>query len=289
MKLMLKILAFFIPVMVALFYFLGRPSDTVTNSEATTSKATTSKLVRLARLPSQVSESSGVEFIPGRDAYITHNDAGNKPYLYLVDRKGKLIETIKLQLPNVDWEDLARDSEGNIYIADTGNNSNKRKELAIYKLQLDKPDKIEAIRFTYEDQKKFPPSKKDMNYDVEAIFWHSGKLYLVSKDRGSKETAKVYELPDTGGQYKAKLLGSHKLGVPVTGAGSSADGSTVALVSEGGLHIFRNVSDPATFYKGDYEKVNIKEAGQTEAVAFENENTLVITSEDGGLFRYSLN
>ena len=196
MKLMLKILAFFIPVLVVLFYFLGRPADTVTNSEATTGK-----LVKLAKLPSPINESSGVEFIPERDAYVTHNDAGNKPHLYLIDRKGKLIETIKLQLPNVDWEDLARDSEGNIYIADTGNNNNKRKELAIYKLQLDKPDKIEAIRFTYEDQKAYPPSKKDMNYDVEAIFWQGGKLYLVSKDRGQKETAKVYELPGRGGQH----------------------------------------------------------------------------------------
>lgn len=284
MKLMLKILAFFIPVMVALFYFVGRPSKTETNSAATSEK-----LVKLAKLPSQVSESSGVAFIPERDAYITHNDAGNKPHLYLVDRKGKLLETIKLNLPNVDWEDLTRDSEGNIYIADTGNNDNKRKELAIYKLQLEKPDQIEAIRFTYEDQKDFPPAKKDMNFDVEAIFWQGGKLYLVSKDRGKKETAKVYELPDSEGQYKAKLLGSHKLGVPVTGAASNADGSTVALVSEGGLHIFRNISNPATFYKGDYQKVSIKEAGQTEAVAFENENTLVITSEDGGLYRYSLN
>ncbi|MBF8961982.1 hypothetical protein I0P70_01885 [Pontibacter sp. FD36] len=284
MKLMLKILAFFIPVMVALFYFLGQPSDTDTNSSATSSK-----LVRLAKLPSPINESSGVEFIPERKAYITHNDAGNKPHLYVVDQQGKLVETIKLKLPNVDWEDLARDSEGNIYIADTGNNNNKRKELAIYKLKLDKPDQIEAIRFTYEDQKDFPPVKKDMNYDVEAIFWQGGKLYLVSKDRGRKQTAKVYELPDSGGQYKARLLGSHKLGVPVTGAASSADGSTVALVSEGGLHIFRNVSNPAEFYKGDYQRVPIKEAGQTEAVAFENESTLVITSEDGGLFRYSLN
>ncbi|WP_255594112.1 hypothetical protein [Pontibacter sp. HSC-14F20] len=280
---MLKILAFFLPVMVALFYFLGRPTDNVTNPEAATGK-----LVRMGTLRSPIGESSGVEFIPERDAYITHNDAGNKPHLYLIDRKGKLIETIKLNLPNVDWEDLALDSKGNIYIADTGNNNNKRKELAIYKLQLDKPEQIEAIRYTYEDQKAFPPSKKDMNYDVEAIFWQGGKLYLVSKDRGRKETAKVYELPDSGGQYKAKLLGSHKLGVPVTGAASNADGSRVALVSEGGLHIFQNVGEPAAFYKGDYQKVNIKEAGQTEAVAFENENTLVITSEDGGLFRYSL-
>jgi hypothetical protein len=284
MKLMLKILAFFIPVMVALFYFLGRPADS-----ATTYTSSSSKVEKLASLPSIINESSGVEFLADKKAYVTHNDAGNKPHLYLINEKGELLQTIKLKIPNVDWEDLTRDNKGNLYISDTGNNNNKRSELAIYKLKLDKPEQIEAIRFTYEDQKKFPPAKADMNYDVEALFWHGGKLYLVSKDRGRKELAKVYELPDKGGQYKAKLVGKHKLGVPVTGAASSPSGKTVALTSEGALHIFQNVENPASFYEGDYKKVTMKEAGQTEAVAFEDEHTMIITSESGGLFRYSLN
>jgi hypothetical protein len=79
------------------------------------------------------------------------------------------------------------------------------------------------------------------------------------------------------------------LGVPVTGAAISPSGETVALTSEGVLHIFQNVDDPASFYEGDYHKVAMKEAGQTEAVAFEDEQTMIITSESGGLFRYSLN
>ncbi|WP_224744252.1 hypothetical protein [Pontibacter aquaedesilientis] len=282
---MLKILAFFIPVMVALFYFLGQPSDSVAN-KSVANTPTSSKLEKLANLPSPISESSGVEYLTNKKAYVTHNDAGNKPYLYVVDQKGELLETIKLQLPNVDWEDLTRDDAGNIYIADTGNNDNRRRELAVYKLNLSQPGNIEAIRFTYEDQKEFPPSPKDRNFDVEAIFWQGGKLYLVSKDRGRKETAKVYELPDTGGKFKAKLIGEHKLGTAVTGAASSPSGQQVALISEGALHIYRNVKSPAAFFEGDYQKINIKEAGQTEAVAFENEHTLVITSENGGLYRY---
>lgn len=286
MKLMLKVLAVFIPLIALLYYFLGSPSDSAT----TASSATASKgLTKLANLPSPISESSGVAYLPEKKVYLTHNDAGNKPHLYMIDAQGKLLQTIKLKLPNVDWEDLAQDDAGNIYIADTGNNDNKRRELAVYKVNIDRPEKVEAIRYSYEDQQAFPPAKKDRNFDVEAIFWHGGKLYLVSKDRGQGDIAKVYELPDTGGQYKAKLVGEHKLGVPVTGAASSQSGQQVALVSEGVLHLFRNVKDPASFYKGDYQKIAIKQAGQTEAVAFENEKTLVITSEDGGFYRYSLN
>ena len=43
-----------------------------------------------------------------------------------------MTETIKLKLKNVDWEDLTQDDKGYIYIADTGNNNNKRRELDIY-------------------------------------------------------------------------------------------------------------------------------------------------------------
>jgi hypothetical protein len=281
---MLKVLALFIPAIALLFYFLGGPAD-----PAGTAAPAAETLVKLASLPSEVSESSGIVFLAKDKTYVTHNDAGNKPYLYIINEKGKLLQTIKLKLPNADWEDLAQDDDGNIYIADTGNNDNNRKQLSIYKLDINQPEKIEAIRFTYEDQKEYPPAKKDRNFDVEAIFWNGGKLYLVSKDRGLGETAKVYELPDTEGQYKAKLVGQHKLGVPVTGAASSPSGGQVALVSEGVLHLFRNVKEPASFYEGDYQKASIKSAGQTEAVAFEDEETLVITSENGGLYRYTFN
>ncbi|WP_461489283.1 hypothetical protein [Pontibacter sp. HJ8] len=279
---MLKVIALFIPAIALLYFFLGRPAADPEGTAALVAES----LVKLASLPAEVKESSGIVFLAKDKTYVTHNDAGNKPYLYIINEKGKLLQTIKLKLPNADWEDLAQDDDGNIYIADTGNNDNSRKQLAIYKLDIDQPEKIDAIRFTYEDQKQYPPAKKDRNFDVEAIFWNGGKLYLVSKDRGRGETAKVYELPDTKGQYKAKLVGQHKLGVPVTGAASSPSGQQVALVSEGVLHLFRNVKEPATFYEGNYQKASIKAAGQTEAVAFEDEKTLIITSENGGLYRY---
>ncbi|WP_239023037.1 hypothetical protein [Pontibacter mangrovi] len=242
---------------------------------------------RLAKLPDEVSESSGVAVLaPGE--YLTHNDAGNGPNLYKLNDKGKLLQTIRLQLPNVDWEDLAQDAEGNIYIADTGNNDNNRHELAVYKVNPSQPEKRAAIRFTYEDQKEYPPKKKDRNFDAEALFWSNGKLYIISKDRGRSQTIKVYRLPDQAGTYKAKLIGSHSLKTQVTGAAISPDQSTVVLISEGALHLFREFASVDRFYEGKYDKRTLKDAGQTEAVAFEGNDKLIITSEGGNLYRYTL-
>ncbi|MFD2248104.1 hypothetical protein [Pontibacter ruber] len=277
---MTKVLLLFLPLVALLFYFLRDGNTGSANPPG--------KLTKLAALPEQVKESSGVEVLPKNGHFITHNDAGNKPYLYELDEKGKLIETYKLQLPNVDWEALARDDEENFYIGDTGNNDNSRRELAVYKVSLADIDNPEAIRYTYEDQKAYPPAKKEMNFDCEAIFWYGGNVYLISKDRGRKQTAKVYQLSDEPGKHQAKLVGSVKLNKPVTDAAVSPDGKSVVLLSEGGMHLFAGLSDPTTFFKNKYKSIPLKEAGQTEGVAFEDNSTLVITSEGGNLYRYKL-
>ena len=283
---MIKVLVVFVAAIAAMVYFLSptlfKPKPTVANSTATSS------FVRLASLPGEINESSGIEALKIGGEYLTHNDAGNRPYLYKINHKAEIVDVIKLKLPNVDWEDLAHDKKGNIYIADTGNNNNRRKELAIYKVNLKHPDKPQAIRFTYEDQKEYPPKPEDRNFDCEAVFWHQGSLYLVSKDRGRETTAKVYHLPDKPGEYVAKLIGKHDLNTMVTGATISPDGNTVVLLSEGRLHLFTGYPSAAKFYKGKYKQLRLKDAGQTEGVAFEENKSLIITSEGGNLYRYTL-
>lgn len=281
---MIKIAAAFVAITVALYFFIP---DTLFEAPPSTAAASAS-FEKLANLPGAVGESSGIAVLPQNGLYLTHNDAGNKPYLYKVNKQGKLVETLKLNVRNVDWEDLAQDEAGNIYIADTGNNNNRRRDLVVHKLNLDNPQQTEAIRFTYEDQKKFPPSKKERNFDSEALFWHDDNLYIITKDRGKGETANVYKIPAQAGTHVARLIGSYKTGKEVTGADISPDGNTVALLSEERIHLFREFDSPDTFFEGDYDVVEIKGAGQTEGIAFEDNSTLVITSEGGNLYRYKL-
>ncbi|WP_242922524.1 SdiA-regulated domain-containing protein [Pontibacter liquoris] len=283
---MIKVIFVFLAAIALMFYVTRNeaPSGHTTSSEP--KDAVAGKLQRLAPLPDEVHESSGIVALPQKDHFLTHNDAGNQPFLYEINAAGKLLKSIPIQEPNKDWEDLTKDDKGNIYIADTGNNNNKRKDLTVYKMSLNNPEKVAAIHFTYEDQYDFPPKKKDMNFDSEALFWYDGHLYLITKDRGRKETANVYELPDSPGTYKAKKTGSVPMSDLVTGADISPDKKMVALLSEGKLHLFRNLNNPAAFYKENYENLPLPEAGQTEGVAFEDDNTLVITSEGGNIYRY---
>lgn len=281
MKLMIKITAVFVAVAALLFYYMR-------DMEATPTDAAPASLEKLAKLPNAVQESSGLVALPQKGLYLTHNDAGNKPYLYKIDAQGKLVETIKLNLKNEDWEDLTQDDEGYVYIAETGNNNNNRRELKVYKLKPENPQRVETIRFTYEDQKQYPPAKKDRNFDVEAIFYSNGSIYLVSKDRGRQSAAKVYKVPARAGEYTAKLIGSHNINAEITGAGISPSGEKVALLSEGKIHLFTAFDSPETFYEGTYNEIRLKDAGQTEGIAFEDEETLVITSEGGNLYRYQL-
>ncbi|WP_237587044.1 hypothetical protein [Pontibacter russatus] len=278
---MLKIAAVLVAVAGLLFYFMR-------DMAATPPALTPGALEKLAKLPNAVEESSGLVALPQKGQYLTHNDAGNRPYLYKINEAGELVGTIKLNLKNVDWEDLAQDDEGYVYIAETGNNNNNRRELAIYKLKPESPQQVQTIRFTYEDQKQYPPAKKDRNFDVEAIFYSNGSIYLISKDRGLQATAKVYKVPAKAGKYTAKLIGSHPLKAEVTGADISPGEDKVALLSEGKIHLFTGFDSPETFYDGTYNELRLKDAGQTEGIAFEDEATLVITSEGGNLYRYRL-
>jgi hypothetical protein len=286
MKLMIKIFIVFASVLAIAFYFLRNQDQATPASKAM--KSETGKFETLAPLPSAIKESSGIETMPDKEHYITHNDANNQPYLYEINENGKLVKTYKFKLPNVDWEDLTRDDDGNLYIGDIGNNNSKRTELAIYKVPFSEMADPQAIRFTYEDYEG-KPSKKDKNsFDSEAFFWYADNLYLISKDRNGSHEAKVYQLPDKPGNYTAKKIGIIKMTDRVTSACISPDASIVVLLSEGKIHLYRNVENPETFFEGEPEEIPLSGAGQTEAVTFKDNNTLILTSEGGNLFRYTL-
>src|SRR6476646_9727696 len=89
----------------------------------------------------RIKESSGV--IASRryaNVFWTHNDGGGpKQVLYAIDREGNTHAAFPVTGATFhDWEDIAIDDAGHLYLGDIGNKDAKRDMLAVY--EIDEPD-----------------------------------------------------------------------------------------------------------------------------------------------------
>lgn len=259
--------------------FCNCPSDWAEGQERTkgAAKKETFRVDAIARLPVHLKESSGL--VPAfNGTFWTLPDGGNPSILYRIAPDGTLADSLLLNLPNQDWEDLAKDPEGNLYIADIGNNLSNRRNLRIFRLSPE--GKTDTIFFTYPDQQSFPPpERKDRNYDSEAIIWRDGRLQLFSKSYGDK-VVRQYSLPDTAGSYTARPEGTLKMKGLITGAAIRPDGQELALLSYGKLYLF-NVTKEGQLLGNPKRCINLRGRGQTEGVTYVGNSDLLLTNEEG--------
>ena len=234
------------------------------------------------KLPSVVNEGSGLVRSSNDSTFWTLNDGGGKTEIYELNIRGKLLKT--LPIPNVknqDWEDITRDEKGNLFIGDFGNNQNIRKDLVIYKLPENQPDKLEKITFHYADQKAFPPDKKSLNFDCEAFFALGDSLYLFSKNRGDK-SVKLYTTPSRAGNYALVPQEKIFLKTMVTGAAISPNKKIFALLTYGKVFLFYVDNQGVSFKK---PMLCFKFANkQTEGITFLTNETMMISNEEGEMF-----
>jgi len=163
--------------------------------------------VRLADLENQsIKESSGIAASwRNADLFWTHNDSGDGPFVYAVDRAGKNRGVWRVTgAQAIDWEDIAvgpgpRRGQSYIYAGDIGDNSKKREEIIVYRVveprvtskdstsSAENPlntEPADVIRLKYPDGK----------HDAESLLIHplTGDLYIVSKEL--RAAAGVYKL-----------------------------------------------------------------------------------------------
>jgi hypothetical protein len=135
----------------------------------------------------KIREASGIaSSVPLKGCYWTHNDSGNKPDVYLLNHKGALISTIRLEdASNRDWEDIAEGigpvkGKHYVYVGDIGDNSAIRKHIRIYRFP--EPDKTPAEHVTLTPDVltlQFPNGPRDAeSLMIDPI---SKQIYILSK------------------------------------------------------------------------------------------------------------
>ena len=250
------------------------------------------KVLKIADLPNRMYETSGLALFNNK-YLITHNDGGNKSEIYVLNLKGELLKTIDIdESKNLDWEDLAQDDKGKLYIGDFGNNLNKRLKNRIYILKpnfINDPNKrvnAKKITFVYEDQKHFPPAKKNLNYDAEAFFWMNDSLYILTKCRTKPFTgiSNIYVVPDKPGNYLAKKLGSiqfcktHWQWCSVTSADYNTKKNELTVLTYSRLYIISDF-EGHRFWEGKMKSYNLTKIKQREAICYKNKNSWYMTDE----------
>ncbi|OGS13804.1 MAG: hypothetical protein A2234_05710 [Elusimicrobia bacterium RIFOXYA2_FULL_58_8] len=259
------------------------------------------ELAPCARLEtSAVKEGSALLKSPAfNNVYWVINDSGNSPHLFAFTRDGKPVKPEAVanaeykgirvsSAANVDWEAMTADNSGNLIIADSGNNRNRRKNLAVYIVPEPDPALVsisspaKKVMFRYPDQEAFPPGK--MNFDAEAVFWADGRLYLVTKHR-SDTRAKLYRFTSLEGERvnALKLVSSFDAGAMVTDAAVSADGKKLALLTYDGAWLLERPKGSDNYFAGVKKKL-IFGAGQCEGITFDGPGALLVSNEEKELF-----
>jgi len=238
----------------------------------------TGKLTVVGSIDSDLQEASAAQLVNTSDLLWTIEDAGNKNNVYGMDLKGDIIRDIDISnIKNHDWEDLASDTDGNLYIGDFGNNSRKRKQFFIYKIEnianIDDKTNAKTISFTL--------PKNIKSEDFEAFFLWNDSFYVFSKE--NKKTM-VIKIPNQIGSHEATYLTEYKLkgkDTRVTSADISPDGKTVVLLNHDRIWTLTNFKNDA-FFDGTVKKIDLKHDSQKEGVCFKNNSTIYITDEDSG-------
>lgn len=255
-------------------------------------------------LPKKLKEVSGIALSQDQKTIWAIEDAGNKNVVYGLNRQGELVNDVLVEnSENNDWEDITKDTAGNIYIGDFGNNENDRQNLSILKLDLKSDSQrstkvIQTTKFHYEGQTEFPPKKSNLLYDCEAFVEKDGSFYLFTKNRskGFDGTFLVFQIPNKEGDFEAKLIGKLKLeggysDAAITSAAINSK-NEIVLLTHKNIHVLSGFT-ANDFNSAKIQKMPLNHNSQKEAVVFVDDKTLLIADEKdkkegGNVYRFTL-
>ena len=267
----------------------------------------------------KIRESSGlVKSRTHPDVFWTHNDSGGEPRIFAITSRGEMLAEYEITgVEAIDWEDIAIDDSGNLYIADFGNNLNRRTDLTIYRVP--EPDPLLAVRtarsdrkyrFRYSEQTRVP-SHRPANFDAEALFWMEDDLYVLTKHRSDLESV-LLRIPGSAGETELVLEPLMRFDVSqgrrtifglqardvwhdffgmVTAADLSPDGQTLALLTYYAIFLYERTPEGDVagrpFELLHHIDLDSRRLGQVESIAWADD-ALIFGNEKGALYRIPL-
>jgi hypothetical protein len=266
------------------------------------------QLELVGTLPPVLAETSGLAVSRAQPGvYWSHNDSGDAPNLYAIDRSGRLLATFRLEGAEArDWEDMDSGaclgdlspqaaSTACLYLADIGDNDGVRPWVTVYVVAepLVSPDTAGIRTVQWRSFRYRYPNGSD---DAEALaVLPDGDVTIVSKGRSG--TIGFYRLRrdaivraiTSGEVLLAEFAGDTgippdaRIGRNATGAAVSPDGLTLAVRTYYEVYFFRALKDR--------DGVGWRSAGtpcflgnaesQGEAIDYLDDDTLLLTSERG--------
>jgi hypothetical protein len=237
-------------------------------------------------LPAAARESSGLAGSPTRPGVLwTHNDQGNPPYLYAIDDSGRLLQTVRVPVRAIDWEDVASGTcpgGSCLYVGDIGDNDANRDAITIYRIS-EPAAGATASGPVVALQARFP----DGPADAESLFVvPSGDLYVVTK--GRRREIALYRYPSPERPEEIVVLERVRELFPepkndddrVTAATSTPDGRWIGVRTYRALYLY----DARRLLGGEPVEPTVVDLeplgeGQGEGLAMANDGTVWLSSE----------
>ncbi|MGH7214580.1 MAG: hypothetical protein ACREIT_07445, partial [Tepidisphaeraceae bacterium] len=158
-----------------------------------------------------------------------------------------------IRASNRDWEDIAIDDDGHLYIGEIGNNGGRQRQVAVYRVAEpdpniaapDPPGRREPLMVTATWQLRFPGDVAP--FDCESLFVWKDVGYVISKrmDLGPAGLWRFSLDPQPKGWGLLEKVCDLPVNAPVGGADVSPDGKWLALVTPLGPGLLRIDTDPA--------------------------------------------
>jgi len=255
--------------------------------------------------PAGSKEVSGI--VPSRQwpgVFWVHNDSGDQTRIYPVGRDGKLLKSARAGdsggvlvggVINSDWEAIALDASGHVIVADVGNNSNGRRDLALHYVVEPEPTAgftglLRSVFVRYPEQKAWPAPKDDFNYDCEGVFTKGDTVYFVTKRRSDTLT-RLYRLdaPKVGAVNTLTPVADFDVRGRATAADATPDGSRLVVLTYTAIWLFEAVTPGGDdWFAGKVSWLPFTGAPGAEGVCFDGPDTILVAAEEGNGHLYAV-